>query len=123
MSKAAYLTKEEKALAVLWRKQGKSCISIAEALGRSRSCISRYFQHVKENPALLPDLMKEQHPAEKPEIVNEPTMKDDNVKPSLNDFPPRDIIKHLYNLGYRIENNRLVCLVKQPVNLKDIINN
>ena len=122
MSKAAYLTKEEKALAVLWRKQGKSCISIAEALGRSRSCISRYFQHVKENPALLPDSVKEQHPAEIPKIVNDLTVKDD-VKLSLYNFQPRDIIKHLYNLGYRIDNNRLVCLVKQPVNLKDIINN
>ena len=41
---------------------------------------------------------------------------------TLNDFQPRDMIRHLYNLGYRIEDNRLVCIVKQVVNLKDIIN-
>jgi len=43
--------------------------------------------------------------------------------PSLDDFAPRDIIKHLYNLGYRIEDNGLVCYVKQKVLLKDILNN
>lgn len=41
---------------------------------------------------------------------------------SLSDFAPRDIIKHLYNLGYRIEDNKLVCYVKQVVKLGDIIN-
>lgn len=42
---------------------------------------------------------------------------------TLDDFSPRDIIKHLYKLGYRIEDNKLVCYVKQQVNVKDIINN
>lgn len=43
---------------------------------------------------------------------------------TLADFRPRDIIKHLYNLGYRIKGSdwRLVCTVEQTVNLKDIIN-
>lgn len=41
---------------------------------------------------------------------------------SLSDFTPREIIKHMYKLGYRIENNQLVCIVKQVVNLKDVIN-
>lgn len=41
---------------------------------------------------------------------------------TLDDFQPRDIIKHLYKLGYRIENNKLVCMVKQTVNMRDIIN-
>ena len=38
------------------------------------------------------------------------------------EMTPREMIKKLYDLGYRIENNRLVCYVKQSVNLKDIIN-
>ena len=41
---------------------------------------------------------------------------------SLSDFTPREIIKHMYKLGYRIENNQHVCIVKQVVNLKDVIN-
>ena len=34
---------------------------------------------------------------------------------------PREMIKHLYTLGYRIKNNELVVLVEQKVNIKDII--
>lgn len=41
---------------------------------------------------------------------------------TLKDFSPREIIKYLYDLGYRIEDGKLVCFVKQTVNLKDIIN-
>lgn len=41
---------------------------------------------------------------------------------TLKDFSPRDMIKHLYDLGYRIENNRLVCIQKAYVKLEDIIN-
>ena len=41
---------------------------------------------------------------------------------TLKDFPAREMIKYLYNLGYRIEDNKLVCYVKQAVNVKDIIN-
>lgn len=41
---------------------------------------------------------------------------------TLNDFSPRELIKNLYDRGYRIENGRLICIVHQVVNLKDIIN-
>lgn len=43
---------------------------------------------------------------------------------TLKDFSPREIIKHLHNLGYRIVGKdwKLVCIVEQTVNLKDIIN-
>ena len=40
---------------------------------------------------------------------------------TLSDFDPRDMIRHLYNMGYRIENNILVCIVRQKVNIKDIL--
>lgn len=52
----------------------------------------------------------------------------DDVEPkmekTLNDFQPREIFKHLYKLGYRIEGSdwKLVCIVKQTVNIKDVIN-
>lgn len=38
------------------------------------------------------------------------------------EMTPRDMIKSLYNMGYRIENNQLVCYTKQIVKLSDIIN-
>lgn len=42
---------------------------------------------------------------------------------TLDDFNPRDMIKYLYNLGFRIKNNKLVCIIEKTVNLKDIIEN
>ena len=41
---------------------------------------------------------------------------------TLKDFQARDMIKHLYNMGYRIENNQLIVLQKVPVKINDIIN-
>ena len=60
----------------------------------------------------LPAEFKEEQPAPTPAPVKEKTLKD---------FKSRDMIKYLYDMGYRIENNQLVCLVKQVVNVKDII--
>ena len=44
------------------------------------------------------------------------------IEKTLRDFTPREIIKYMYELGYRIEDNQLVCIVKQKVNVKVIIN-
>lgn len=59
---------------------------------------------------------------EKPEPVIEQKQEVQVKEKTLKDFPAREMIKYLYNLGYRIEDNRLVCYVKQTVNVKDIIN-
>ena len=41
---------------------------------------------------------------------------------TLDDFTPREMIKHLYNLGFRIEGEgRLVLVKKEYVNLKSIL--
>ena len=43
---------------------------------------------------------------------------------TLDDFTPREIFKHLYKLGYRLKDPKsLYCIIKQPVNLEDIIHN
>lgn len=51
---------------------------------------------------------------------------DVEVKPMIIYHPEkltaREMIKRLYDMGYRIEDNELVCYVKQNVNVKDIIN-
>jgi hypothetical protein len=54
--------------------------------------------------------------------VNEP--KAPVKEKTLDDFKPREIFKHLYKLGYRLKDPKsLYCIIKQPVNLEDIINN
>lgn len=57
--------------------------------------------------------VKEEQKPKVIEVVKEKTLKD---------FQPRELIKRLYDLGYRIENNQLICIVKQVVNLRDVIN-
>lgn len=58
------------------------------------------------------------------ELEDEPEMPKPVKEKTLFDFPPREIIRHLFKeLGYKIENNKLVCYVKQVVNLDDIIKN
>lgn len=52
-------------------------------------------------------------PAPEPEVKPEKTIKD---------FSARELIKRLYELGYRIENNSLYCIIKKPVQLSEIIN-
>ena len=55
-------------------------------------------------------------------VLNEPVKKKNEQK-KMGDFPmtPREMIAALYGLGYRIENNQLVCYQKITVNVKDII--
>lgn len=42
-------------------------------------------------------------------------------KPQLSDFQPREMIKYLYNMGYRIKNNKLMFIYEQVVNMKSIL--
>lgn len=45
------------------------------------------------------------------------------TKPSTQaTMTPREMIKALYDMGYRIENNQLVCKVTRVVKIQDIIN-
>lgn len=40
---------------------------------------------------------------------------------TLNDFQPRDMIKHLYKLGYRIKDNSLYVMTLQKVNIQSVL--
>ena len=45
-----------------------------------------------------------------------------HAAPLDDDFTPREIIKYLYGLGYRIENNKLFLYTREEVNLHSVIN-
>jgi len=47
--------------------------------------------------------------------------KPEKKEKTLDDFKPIEMIKYLYNKGYRIENNGLYCLIKKPVCLSEIV--
>lgn len=43
------------------------------------------------------------------------------VRRENTELSPREMIKRLYDMGYRIENNQLVCYQKTVVKIQDII--
>ena len=90
--------------------QGATYQEIAEMTGRTPDAI-----RVKLNLAGMtrrPVSQKTENPPKEKKLVKIPT---------IEDFPPRDLIKRLYDLGYRIKNNKLYVVTEKVVNIADII--
>ena len=133
MARGREITTTELAEIRSFVKDGCTAAEIGELMGRSKKAVQGIIQrfHLREvapKPVELPESVKAMLPKEE-NSVTEPKpapVIEKEVKPketTLFDFDPRDIIKHLYNLGYRIENNQLVCVIKKTVNIRDIIKN
>ncbi len=52
---------------------------------------------------------------------NEGSSEEAPKRKPLDDYQPREIIKYLYNLGYRIKDNKLVFIYEQVVNMKSVL--
>ena len=112
-------------------KDGLTYAEIGELIGRDKKAIAnvtfRYgLRKFEPTQTETPKEWKSDMVKQLIEKTNTPM---DTTEPpvvckdkTLSDFNPREIIKHLYNLGYRIEDNKLICIVRQVVNIKDIIN-
>lgn len=117
MSRGKDYTTTELAEIKSYLRDGCSYDEIAELMGRSKKSIENTVQRQGwtkgrfNNDSVEPSIQKQVIVEQAP--VNEKTLKD---------FSAREMIKYLYSLGYRIEDNKLVCYVKQAVNIKDIIN-
>ena len=111
-------------------RDGLTYAEVGELMGRTKKSISNLAQRSGWSNGRLggKQLMRGHLPAnresllEKPEPVIEQKQEVQVKEKTLKDFTAREMIKYLYNLGYRIEDNKLVCYVKQAVNVKDIIN-
>ena len=108
-------------------KDGCSIAEIAELMGRSKKSIENTILRQGWTRGRFRESSDNAVPVWKTTVVEtEQELKKNEPVPvkekTLSDFSPREIIRYMYNLGYRIEDNKLVCLVKQVVNVKDIIN-
>ena len=83
------------------KTQGYTHQQIADELGMTKKSVSNLIQRYK-NVNIVPA--------------------ENRLKPQLSDFKPREMIKYLYDLGFRIENNEIVYYEKRKVKLEDIIN-
>lgn len=100
------------------RDQGATYKEIADMFGRTENAIMVKFSTMGwsvANPSKA-----NRTPAEQPKELT--TVPDKLVrKLQLSDFEPREMIKYLYNLGYRIKNNKLVFVTEKVVNMKAVL--
>ena len=141
MPKNPYLFSQQTIEEMLeYRKSGFTFKEIAEIVGYKEKSIKNWFcrnytreereQMASQNPKIhVRRNSLETTPETVTEIVNQmiqstqpaPVQSQPKEK-TLKDFQARDMIRHLYNMGYRIENNQLVVLQKVPIKINDIIN-
>jgi hypothetical protein len=131
MNGKPYSDDELKTILHLYYNENKLAKDVARVVGRSykavQNVVKRYKSMVPEKNYVskMTIAVDAKKPAVEVVQVEEPVTV---VKPSSKyvtvhtEMSPREMIKHLYSLGYRIKNNELVVLVEQKVNIKDIIN-
>ena len=113
------------------RKAGFTHKDISEMMNRSNGSIGSFFCLEARDHRYSKQLEAEKNKTVRIEQVkvwpaNDSQQHKSNEQPQpapkATEMTPREMIKKLYDMGYRIENNKLVCIVKQVVNLQDIIN-
>ena len=87
---------------------------IAEMTGRTEIAIASRCRKYKVG---VLSFMPKEEPAQ-PEPAH---VEQEPRKMTLNDFKPREMIKHLYDLGYRIRGGDIYQIVERKVLLNDII--
>jgi len=115
-------TADECLLILKLREDGCQANEIAEKTGRTVNAIYSFFQHYKDGNLPLRQVdkaFKEREAAvagPKEQVAPVPVK-----QKTLDDFSPREMIKHLYGKGYRIINGEIYQVVKTKINLSDII--
>lgn len=99
--------------------QGATNKEIAEMLGRSEGSVATKLWQLKKTRVAV----KKEAPA--PAIATPQPMTKTVVIPAkqktLDDFTPREMIQHLWKMGYRIEDGKLVCYQRMVVNMGDVL--
>lgn len=112
-AKAKPYTQEELEQMREMRKQGATYKEISDMFGRTENSVMVKFSSMGWSKA-------NRTQAEPPKEIT--TVPDKLVrKLQLSDFEPREMIKYLYNLGYRIKNNKLVFVTEKVVNMKAVL--
>ena len=115
---------EDLKLMIDLRKAGKTYAEIAHVIGRNEKAISMKFYQMNKEAKKKGKEQTQAHAVEQKPEERKPVgviAAGENKGMPVLQMSPREMIKKLYDLGYRIENNQLVCYVKQKVNIQDII--
>ena len=125
MNGRPYSEDELKTILHLYYNENKKAKQVAVIMGRSVKAIENV---VKKHRDMIPEKdYKYIRPASEKSTQKEVNVVVSDPTPvyvtTHTEMSPREMIKHLYTLGYRIKNNELVVLVEQKVNIKDILIN
>lgn len=112
-------TTEEKQLIINLSNAGKTAEEIAKVVDRSKHSIHQFMYNVRTGKVTVKGVSM-RLPLDR-KLVSLGEHKEEPIVEKIRDMSPREMIKKLYDLGYRIENNQLVCYVKQTVQVRDII--
>ena len=116
--KTSNYTLAEESIITTMRKDGKSYQKIADTLGRPVSSVYWFVQNKqnanKDTVSTTVPVEEIKKPVVEPTPVSEP-----KTKP----MTYREMIKALWDAGYRIKNNKLVVVSEREVNLADIVKN
>jgi IS30 family transposase len=94
--------------------------SVIEKMNKNASFTSDVTTDEPRESATVEDIIEQAKP--EPEVVYKEKIV--YKEKSLNEFSFREICRNLYDRGYRLTDpNAVYCIVKQPVNIKDIIAN
>ena len=127
-----YSAEESKLILDLW-ESGKTTAQIAYVTGRSKGAISAFLS-TERRDGRYSGRAATVNKGEKVDIKvngvkvadvpnNSVEKKETPATTKPKELTPREMIKKLYDMGYRIENNQLVCIQKVVVKLQDILNN
>lgn len=94
---------------IMLHNNGVTAKEIAAQMGRTTNAIHQFLCNRRKRDAKLGREVKPDSEVPKPEVNNRKEM------------TARDMIKALYNMGYRIENNKLVHYQKHVIELNDIV--
>ena len=120
---------EKKSAGRISREVGRTESSIRNILHRYKSMVpDKKNVELNAKPETIQkinELLKRDEPKEEKvanEVISPVVTPVKTNTPIEKEITPREMIKRLYDLGYRIMDNMLVVLVPQPVKLNDIIN-
>lgn len=126
MKQYKFFDKSEAWLIIELNKEGKSASEIAKEVGRTRASVQSFLDreyrdhhYTKKFNLDNVDAAAQKPIAPAPKFSMEAPQKHEERAKELS---PREMIKKLYDMGYRIENNQLVCYQKVVVKVNDILN-
>lgn len=118
-------TKEEVNDMVTIFKQGASVEEISQMSGRTAGSITEKLRRCGYsviNGRYTGDRREQEDVQDEPVLKVSVGNKTLVKQKTLDDFTPREMIKHLYNLGFRIKNNEIVMIIEKKIKLSDILN-